>query len=139
MDKLQVFFDLIDWVLCGVLIIAGRYWGRKYFKPFKLPRYNFLAFATLAGIVYVVLGIFDGVDFTGRATSLMVTFIFATSFYEWLASRLFSKIEALIPSLGKAAGTIDGGDEPPPEDGGGSTPGGGGSTPPPGTDPKPKP
>lgn len=128
MDKLQVFFDLIDWVLCGVLIIAGRYWGRKYFKPFKLPRYNFLAFATLAGIGYVVLGIMDGVDFTGRATSLMVTYLVATSFYELLASVLFSKVEALVPALGRAAGTIDGGDEPPPDDDG---PGSNPDTPPP--------
>lgn len=127
MEKLQIVLDSIDWLLCGVLIIAGRYWGRKYFKPFKAPRYNFLAFSTLAGIVYVVLGMIDGISFAGRATNLMVTYLVATSFYELLASLIFSKIEQAIPALGRAAG--DGDDD---LGGPGSNPGGN-PPPPPGT------
>lgn len=126
MEKLQIVLDSIDWLLCGVLIIAGRYWGRKYFKPFKAPRYNFLAFSTLAGIVYVVLGMIDGISFAGRATNLMVTYLVATSFYELLASLIFSKIEQAIPALGRAAG--DGDDD---LGGPGSNPGGPKNPPPP--------
>lgn len=129
MEKLQIVLDSIDWLLCGVLIIAGRYWGRKYFRPFKAPRYNFLAFSTLAGIVYVLLGMIDGISFAGRATNLMVTYLVATSFYELLASLIFSKIEQAIPALGRAAG--DGDDD---LGGPGSNPGGN-PPPPPGTQP----
>jgi hypothetical protein len=91
MEKLMYFLNSIDWMFGLVLLIAGRYWGGKFFKVIKHPPLNFLIFATAFGIAWV------GIQFlSGEAIewpNLLFTYLVVTSFYEILGKKLFQVVE----------------------------------------------
>lgn len=96
MENIIDFLGHVDWIFAAVILIGGRYWGSKYFNPFRSAALNFLAFATAFGVVWAILKII----FNGgvNPVSLFITYLFVTSFYEVLAKKLFEKIEALVGS-----------------------------------------
>lgn len=124
MYKFQILIDSIDWLFAAVLLLAGRYWARKYFRLAKHYRYNFLLFALIGGALYILFRWLDGYTIVGQATNFFVTFLFVTSFYELLAKHFFEWLESKVPVLAKAAGAED-------DDGPGSNPSN--PPPPPGT------
>jgi hypothetical protein len=97
MDKFLEFINSIDWIFAGVVLVGGRYWGGKYFKISKNPSHNFLAFATLFGLIWLLLKYMVNGAFKDEWMDLFITYLFVTSFYELLAKRLFEWIEGLFP------------------------------------------
>lgn len=93
MDILQ-FLGLIDWTFAVVLLLGGRYFGSKYFSVTRNAALNFLFFASAIGVLWIIVLHFAG--YKVNATSLFVTYLFTTSFYELLAKKLFEKIEEMI-------------------------------------------
>ena len=93
MQDIGTFIQSIDWIFAAVILIGGRYWGGKFFKITKNEALNFLCFATVFGLIWLVIKYFSGGNFKAEAGSLFVTYLFVTSFYELLAKRLFEWIE----------------------------------------------
>lgn len=93
MDKFLMFFNSIDWVFAAIVLIGGRYWGRKYFRISKNPDLNFLAFATLFGAIWILIKWTTGDYHTDNVASLFITYLFVTSFYQLLAKKFFEMIE----------------------------------------------
>lgn len=66
----------------GVAIVFGGAYGLQYFSFFKERKYNFLAFASLFAVVFVLLevmlGTFDKMD----APKYLITYAICTSCYE---------------------------------------------------------
>jgi len=89
------FLGHINWVFAIVLLIGGRYWGGKFFTISKNPALNFLAFATVFGLLWVAIAI--GVDGFKKelVPNIFLTYLFTTSFYELLAKKLLEKVEEL--------------------------------------------
>lgn len=81
----------VDWLFAGIILIGGRYWGSKYFKVSKNPDINFLVFATIFGLIWVLLQGANERNFS----SLFITYLFTTSFYQLLAKRFFAWLEKL--------------------------------------------
>ena len=96
MDNLLTFIQSIDWIFAAVILIGGRYWGSKYFNISKNKALNFLAFATAFGAVYLGIQYFTGKLNADQAGNLFLTYLFATSFYELLAKKIFEGIEKLF-------------------------------------------
>lgn len=92
----MLFVNSIDWLFLAVILIGGRYWGRKYFKVSKNPALNFLAFATGFAVVWLFIGFFDGSLSIAKAANLFLTYLFTTSFYELLGKKLFVAVEGLF-------------------------------------------
>lgn len=93
MEKFIVLLNSIDWLFAGVVLIGGRYWGAKYFCISKNAAWNFLAFATAFGLVYLVLiHLTEGIK-KNQVVNLFITYLIVTSFYELLAQRIFEWIE----------------------------------------------
>jgi hypothetical protein len=111
----------IDWLFAGIILVGGRYWGSKYFKISKNPDINFLVFATLFGAMWILIQGATEANFS----SLFITYLFTTSFYQLLAKKFFAWVERL-------AGLKD--DLPQPDSSG---PGGGTNPPPPPPPPPP--
>ncbi len=82
-------FSNIDLVFAAVILIGGRYWGSKYFKISKNKDINFLLFATLFGLIWLFL---QGLS-EANLSSIFLTYLFTTSFYQLLGKLLFSAIE----------------------------------------------
>lgn len=96
MDKLSIFINSIDWVFAAVILIGGRYWGQKYFTISKKAPLNFLAFATLFGLIWLGIKYYTGGTLKDEAMNLFITYLFTTSFYELLAKKLFEWIEGFF-------------------------------------------
>lgn len=96
MEQLIEFIKSIDWLFAAVILIGGRYWGGKYFNITKNRAINFLAFATVFGLIW--LGIQHFMEKLNRndAGNLFITYLFVTSFYEILGQRIFEQIEKLF-------------------------------------------
>lgn len=112
MNTLTEFFNSIDWIFCSVILIGGRYWGSKYFKISKNAALNFLAFASLFGAIWLIISYLTDELTIDEAGNLFLTYLFATSFYELLAKRLFEGIENLFGKK-KAEPVINDGDAKP--------------------------
>lgn len=92
---LLAFFQSIDWVFAVILLIGGWQWG-KYFTFTKNGAWNFLIFSTLIGGIYLlILHIAYGIQ-KEEFTSIFVTYLFTTSFYELLGKALLSGIENAV-------------------------------------------
>lgn len=91
MEKLMYLLDSIDWIFGLVLLIAGRYWGGKFFKVSKHAPLNFLIFATIFGSVWVFIQHLSGevID----PANILFTYLVVTSFYEILGKKLFQVVE----------------------------------------------
>jgi hypothetical protein len=91
MEKLMYLLDSIDWIFGLVLLIAGRYWGGKFFKVSKHAPLNFLIFATAFGIAWVGIEFISGevID----PANILFTYLVVTSFYEILGKKLFQVVE----------------------------------------------
>lgn len=102
MDKLMDFFNNIDWLFAAVLLIGGRYWGRKYFRISKNPDINFLVFATLFGSIWLIIQKTTGEFSKAQVSQLFLTYLFVTSFYQLLAKQIFEWLEKMagVKSLG---------------------------------------
>lgn len=98
------FIQSIDWIFAVVLLLAGRYWGGKFFTITRNPARNFLAFATAFGFIWLAIKHFTVGITSQQAGGLFITYLFTTSFYELLAKQLFEKIEKW---LGKKANKED--------------------------------
>ena len=92
MDFLQL-LGSIDWIFAFVLLIGGRYWGRKYFKVCEKPDLNFLLFATIFGLIWLTIQHLMGDLSKAHAGNIFLTYLFTTSFYQILAKRLFEWVE----------------------------------------------
>lgn len=97
MDILQVVRN-IDWIFAGILLIGGRYWGSKYFRLFQNRDWNFLAFATLFGAIWILIQKVTGEFSKSQIGSIFITYLFTTSFYQILAKRLFERLEGMFKS-----------------------------------------
>ncbi len=89
------FLNNIDWLFAVILLIGGRYWGRKYFRISKNPDLNFLAFATLFGSIWLIIQKATGKFSTEEVGNLFLTYLFVTSFYQLLAKKFFEWLEKL--------------------------------------------
>jgi len=93
MEQLLTFINSIDWIFAAVLLIGGRYWGGKYFNISKNAAWNFLAFSTIFGIIWLAIQqLTIGVNSEDIA-GIFITYLVTTSFYELLAKRLFELVE----------------------------------------------
>jgi len=101
MEKLVEFIGSIDWLFAAIILIGGRYWGGKFFNITKNPALNFLAFATAFGGVWVLIKSMTVGLHQSDAANLFITYLFATSFYELLAKRLFEGVEKLFGKTGE--------------------------------------
>lgn len=101
MEKFLVFVNSIDWIFAGIVLVGGRYWGGKYFTISKNPSHNFLAFATVFGLLWLLIKYLTAGAFKNEWPNLFITYLFVTSFYELLAKRLFEWIEGLFPNSKK--------------------------------------
>ena len=95
MDILQV-LQSIDWLFALVLLVGGRYWGARYIRIFAKPDYNFLLFATIWGIVWILTQKLTGAIGKDRVGNLVLTYLFTTSFYQIIAKRAFEIIEKYV-------------------------------------------
>lgn len=68
--------------LYAVAIFFGGRWGLKYFTYFEKTRYNFLVFATVAGIVFLLLEVSLGTFKPMYAVGYLITYFIVTSCYE---------------------------------------------------------
>jgi hypothetical protein len=93
MEKFQLFINSIDWVFAGVILVGGWFWGKLYFKLSQNAALNFLGFATIFGIIYLLIRHFMGELKRADAANLFLTYLFVTSFYELLGKHLFELIE----------------------------------------------
>lgn len=100
MDKILELFGLIDWLFAAVLLVGGRYWGSKFFTISKNPALNFLAFASVFGILWLVMIHFVTGIKRESIVSLFLTYLFATSFYELLAKFIFEQLEKWVKKIG---------------------------------------
>lgn len=93
MDKLLLFINSIDWIFAAVLLIGGRYWGTRYFRLFKNKDWNFLAFATIFGGLWILIQVISTGIQKEAISNLFITYIFVTSFYQLFARKIFILIE----------------------------------------------
>lgn len=97
MDNLNLLAVLknIDWIFAFVILVGGRYWGSRYFRLSKNPDLNFLAFATIFGAVWIVIQKTTVTFGKEQIGNLFLTYLFATSFYQLLAKKIFVWLEKL--------------------------------------------
>lgn len=93
MEKFIVILNSIDWLFAAVILIGGRYWGSKYFTISKNSAINFLAFATVFGVIWLCIKYYTYGNFKTEAGNLFITYLFTTSFYEIMAQALFEWVE----------------------------------------------
>lgn len=94
-DKLMLIFSSVDWLFGAVVLIGGRYWG-KFFKICGNSSVNFLMFATVFGLLYLLIKYFTiGIE-RGEIVNLFITYLVVTSFYDLLAKHLFKRVEELF-------------------------------------------
>lgn len=96
MDNLSLFLSKIDWIFLAVILIGGRYWGSKYFTVSKNKALNFLAFATVFGLIWLPINYHSWAEILEHAPALFLTYLFGTSFYELIAKKLFEVIEGFF-------------------------------------------
>jgi hypothetical protein len=96
MEKFNLILNSIDWVFAAVILIAGRYWGSKYFRLSKREALNFLGFATAFGVLYLAIIYFTQGISKNQVANLFITYLVVTSFYELIAQKLFEWIEGLF-------------------------------------------
>ncbi len=96
MDNLSMLFQKIDWIFLAVILIGGRYWGSKYFTVSKNKALNFLAFATVFGLIWLPLNYHSWKLIGENGPALFLTYLFGTSFYELIAKKLFEVIEGFF-------------------------------------------
>lgn len=97
MDKFIMLIKSIDWIFAIILLIGGRYWGKRYFKISKNQDVNFLVFATVWGIAWLAIRYLTNDLHESDAANLCFTYLFTTSFYGVIGKKLFSIIENLLP------------------------------------------
>lgn len=93
MEKFMVVINSIDWIFASVILIGGWFWGKAFFSLSKNAALNFLGFATIFGILYLITKYLIGELKRADAVNLFITYLFVTSFYELLAKHLFQFIE----------------------------------------------
>jgi len=97
MEKFSVIINSIDWLFAFVILVAGRYWGKNFFKLCKNDALNFLVFATAFGIMWLIIKYLIGELHKSAAANLFLTYLFVTSFYEVLGQKIFEYIEGWFP------------------------------------------
>jgi len=75
-------------VVYGFAILFGGHWGLKYFSYFKQTKYNFLLFATIVAVIFIVLEYTAGTLRTVDAVRYLLTYTVVTSCYEFLSDKL---------------------------------------------------
>jgi hypothetical protein len=93
MTKILLFLNSIDWIFASVLLIGGRYWGGKYFTISKTPALNFLLFANVFGVLWLLIRYITVGIAKSDIENLFITYLFTTSFYELFAKKFFEMIE----------------------------------------------
>ena len=96
MSDLSTFLQKIDWIFLAVILIGGRYWGSKYFTVSKNKALNFLAFATVFGLIWLPINYHSWAAILEHAPALFLTYLFGTSFYELIAKKLFEVVEGFF-------------------------------------------
>jgi len=96
MDNFNELLSHVDWIFLSVILIGGRYWGSKYFKISKNKDLNFLAFATLFGVMWLLIQRATGKIGKDDLGDLFLTYLLTTSFYQLLAKKIFGWIEKQI-------------------------------------------
>ena len=96
MSDLSTFLQKIDWIFLAVILIGGRYWGSKYFTVSKNKALNFLAFATVFGLIWLPINYHSWTAILEHAPALFLTYLFGTSFYELIAKKLFEVVEGFF-------------------------------------------
>jgi len=104
MDKFTIILNSIDWIFASIILIGGRYFGSKYIRLSKSDSLNFLGFATMFAIIYLVIIYFTSGIAKNDIANLFITYLMVTSFYELIAQRIFEMIENL-PLFGKKKDT----------------------------------
>ncbi|MDA3614703.1 hypothetical protein [Polluticaenibacter yanchengensis] len=95
MEQILNVIGLIDWYFLVFIILVGHFWADKYFRVFKEKKYNFLAFATLAGGIYLLAKLGAGEFKDLDPFALLLTYFVATSFYSLFAKAILDKIKGL--------------------------------------------
>ena len=108
MDNLSLFLSKIDWIFLAVILIGGRYWGSKYFTVSKNKALNFLAFATVFGLIWLPINYHSWAAILEHAPALFLTYLFGTSFYELIAKKLFEVIEGFLGKQTDLSANLDG-------------------------------
>lgn len=76
----------------GVVIFFGGSWGLKYFAPFKKTVHNFLIFATIWALVFLLMELFvTGTFQKEHAINYLLTYLVVTSVYELVGKYVFPK------------------------------------------------
>ena len=96
MSDLSTFLQKIDLIFLAVILIVVLYWGSKYFTVSKNKALNFLAFATVFGLIWLPINYHSWAAILEHAPALFLTYLFGTSFYELIAKKLFEVIEGFF-------------------------------------------
>jgi hypothetical protein len=103
---LQLFTDCIDWTLVLIIVLSS-FWVKKNFSeilPAISTPIKILLWSTLVSTLYYYVNFLTGIFQLKDVACYMVTYFFATSFYEIIAKPILSMIQKYI---GNGSDTTD--------------------------------
>lgn len=95
---LKLFTDCIDWTLVLIIVLSS-FWVKKNLNeilPAMATPIKILLWSTLVTIVYYYVNYLTGIFQLKDVACYMVTYFFATSFYEIIAKPVLSIIQKYI-------------------------------------------
>lgn len=99
---LKLFTDCIDWTLVLIIVLSS-FWVKKNFTEI-LPKtsiaFKIFIWSTVITILYYYFNYLTGVFELKNASCYLVTYFFATSFYELIAKPLLLIIQKIVGSNG---------------------------------------
>ena len=103
-DLSALFKTYIDLTL-AVLIVISAYWGRKYICnifPKISMAHKVLIWSTIITVLYYFIAQKTGIKSTDGIVKYLITYFFATSFYELVFSPLEKWVTAGLDWIGRA-------------------------------------
>lgn len=97
-NLLKLFTECIDWTLVLIIVLSS-FWVKKNFNeilPTMATPIKILIWSTLVTVVYYYVNYLTGIFQLKDVACYMVTYFFATSFYEIIAKPILSTIQKYI-------------------------------------------